>query len=305
MQINRLLFPLLLCLAFFPLRGQTSEGGQDSLRQARCKAMPLSQRIASHSHKSVSLFSDQRVDTYLSPLTYTGAGFSFDSYEEGALSQRLDRWLLRQQSSLYISLLENPARTAMLKTYGGSIGWDALYRLPLPYNIRGAIGALSFSELTLLDQSRNQNNPIDVELTTDLGISGLVAYRLVYKKFVCDFRLSASASLVGLAFSPDYRESYLQALIYEKWSKNIHPTLVGLNRHSYRLGGTIEIPIARFTTFVLGVSYWNSATLMNGLFRGRQQTQFSIGFSTDLLFFRGKELMNHSYIQPALWNTTY
>lgn len=258
--------------------------------------------ITSHRSWQIAPFTEKRVNTYLSPLSYSGIGIAMYSTQEQPLSQKNSRWIYKQEGMGYTSLLLNPAKTASFRIVGGSFEMDFLYKIPLPYAIRWGIGPLSFSEISFFSQSRNQNNPMDVEIHSDLGIGTLIAYRLSYKRFICDFRLWGSLSLAGISFSPNYRESYLQALMYENWSKNIHPTILGYNKHFYQINSSIEIPISRLTTIVLGVQHINSATYINQLFRGRQRTLYSIGFSTDFRSFFGKELLDQSNLQSALWN---
>lgn len=152
-------------------------------------------------------FSNQ-LDTYLSPMEYTGYQLSFLTGRE-----RFTRWgngnvSFQSQLQGVFSHTKNPARTAT--DWGGRLaydaGWHYHWRLTdlLSLKAGGQVGA----DLGFLYNARNSNNPAQGRFGLDLAASAGGSYRFNIRKLPILVNYQADLPLMGCMFSPQFGQSY-------------------------------------------------------------------------------------------------
>lgn len=151
-----------------------------------------------------------QLDTYLSPMDYTGMQVSFL-----ASSERLTRLMdsrLSFQSTLFgaFSSTDNPAGTASYM--GGRIDYHAglhyNYSLLPGLNLKG--GGLLGAGVGFLYNNRNGNNPAQGRLRLGLSLSAGADYRFSIRRLPLRVSYQADMPLVGMMFSPEFGESYYE-----------------------------------------------------------------------------------------------
>ncbi len=152
-------------------------------------------------------FSNQ-LDTYLSPMEYSGFQLSFLASRE-----RMTRWAdgnISFQSQLQgaFSHTKNPAHTAT--AWGGRLAYDAgwHYHWQLSDRLSLKAGGLVGADLGFLYIARNSNNPAQGRFGVDISASAGGKYRFKIKKLPVQINYQADLPVIGCMFSPQFGQSY-------------------------------------------------------------------------------------------------
>lgn len=152
-------------------------------------------------------FSNQ-LDTYLSPMEYSGFQLSFLASRE-----RMTRWAdgnISFQSLLQgaFSHTKNPAHTAT--AWGGRLAYDAgwHYHWQLSDRLSLKAGGLVGADLGFLYITRNSNNPAQGRFGVDISASAGGKYRFKIKKLPVQINYQADLPVIGCMFSPQFGQSY-------------------------------------------------------------------------------------------------
>lgn len=219
------------------------------------------------------------LDTYLSPLEYTG----------------------RQVSTLHLTerTLRPDSRWTLSARYGGDLGramsptedgkyWDAnLYAAakvrrvwqPAPsFSLAGGPMAEIFLGGTY--SQRNGNNPAQGRVGATIGMSGKAAYN--FRLWRRDWRavVVLDVPLVGLAFTPAYGQSYYEIFELGHRDRNVRPTWIG-NAPSALLTAQIEVPLGR-AALVAGYQADIRQHKLAGLKRHGWSNRFIVGWTRRL-----------------------
>jgi hypothetical protein len=116
-------------------------------------------------------------DEYLSPLIYTGFGLKYEHSQSRFLLKDNDRFSTTGKVNILAGITLNPENTSSITYMGFSYKWGVNYR----YNINDAFdlfgGANVGVEYGLKQNSRNVNNSVNIDMATDLSLSGLLRYK--------------------------------------------------------------------------------------------------------------------------------
>lgn len=152
----------------------------------------------------------RQLDTYLSPMEYTGLQLNFMSQRE-----RMTRHAKRRisfQSTFFgaYTSTDNPAGTA--DYIGGRLAYDAAWHYhysPLKnLDLKG--GAMIGTDLGFLYNRRNGNNPAQGHFSIDLSLSAGATYDFRLKKLPMRVGYQADLPMLGMMFSPEFGESYYE-----------------------------------------------------------------------------------------------
>ncbi len=161
------------------------------------------------------------LDTYLSPLEYTGP-------ELRAMRESIRRVTIAHQPvyrqslfQLNASILDNPAKT------GSEIyllaNWNYTWLKPLLTQSRFSVsaGPQLAANIGMLYNARNSNNPVQAKAYINAAISGMATYQTHLMGHPLHLRYQLSVPLLGLMFSPEYGQAYYELTLSHNWSRNI------------------------------------------------------------------------------------
>ena len=114
----------------------------------------------------------------------------------------------------------------------------------------GGIGA----ELGFLYNTRNSNNPAQAYAALQLLPSAAASQRIRVFNWPVRLRYEACVPLLGLAFSPNYGQSYYELFSRGNYDHNIVPTSI-LSTPSLRHMLTADIPLSRKHSSALRIGY--------------------------------------------------
>ena len=151
-----------------------------------------------------------QLDTYLSPMEYTGLQVSFMSQRERMT--RLANRHISFQSTFFgaFTSTDNPAGTA--DYVGGRLAYDAAWHYhysPLKnLDLKG--GAMIGADLGFLYNNRNGNNPAQGHFSIDLSLSAGASYDFRLWKLPMQVGYQADMPMMGMMFCPEFGESYYE-----------------------------------------------------------------------------------------------
>lgn len=171
---------------------------------------PVPDRSPTASAFLLGLGRTNQLDTYLSPMEYTGLQVSLMSQRERMT--RLANRHVSFQSTFFgaFTSTDNPAGTA--DYLGGRLAYDAAWHYhysPLKnLDLKG--GAMIGTDLGFLYNSRNGNNPAQGHFSIDLSLSAGASYAFRIKKLPMQVGYQADLPMIGMMFCPEFGESYYE-----------------------------------------------------------------------------------------------
>ncbi len=224
------------------------------------------------------------VDTYLSPLDYTGTGISILSETFRKAGFINDKLVLQQQFAIDVAFTKNPAHTS--SEYYGNISYKikTLYPIIKIDNFKLLAGGGVQAGLGGIYNVRNSNNPGSIKTSVNLDLSAMVLYN--WNRFT--FRWQLSTPFVGMFFSPAYGQSYYE--IFSLGNDGGTVQLASFNNYlALQNYITVDIPIKNVTlrTGYLGGYY---KTDVNNIYTNIVSHQFVLGFAVESLNFGGKKI---------------
>lgn len=157
------------------------------------------------------------LDTYLSPLKYTGWHTALSYERIQAMKFSPERWRQQLNLGLEFNSGENPAKNSDLLYGNLSVSWAMSRMWRLPHNLRVSVGGYAGVDIGVMYNSRNSNNPAAVKADIAVGPIASLGWSFTLKKLPIALRWQTSMPLMGAFFSPEYDELY-----YEIYLDNHH-----------------------------------------------------------------------------------
>ena len=182
------------------------------------------------------------LDTYLSPVEYTGAELRL-LRENRRQSKWMDGKVYRQSIfQANVSMVENKVGTG--SEFSCLANWNLAYHYRFPINDQLELWGGPNLDLNggMIYNLRNSNNPVNAKVYANLGASGMAIYRFRIKEHPFTLRYQLNIPLFGLMFSPEYGQPYYEMSLSKDFGKNICFTSLH-NQPSFRQFLTLDIPI--------------------------------------------------------------
>ena len=228
-------------LSLLPIAGwgQKGETATDSIA-----ALLGAERPLYSSSYMLGIGGTQSLDTYLSQEHYNGTGITF-------LATQKRR---RRPSAAWSTLMEHQANLSLLSdranqtdekegSYRFFIG--RLHRWQLLDNrLSLSAGGMAVLSLGFIYNTLGGNNPAQARVNLDIMPTGAASYRFQIGKmpFVAHYELQMP--LVGLAFSPNYGQSYYEIFSRGDNDHNVVPTTF-VSAPTFRQQFSVSTPLSR------------------------------------------------------------
>lgn len=253
--------------------------------------------LLTNNSKNLELGSISISDPYLSPLTYNGAVLRISSDDKRLLSSKYNRITTQIKSNYGMGMLYNPTQTSAL------LYFESNYQLGAYYNYRPnnclQIMAGSVADIAIGSKymPRNINNPYNIDLSTNLNISGIAFYNIPFKKRILKLELSLQSPLIGCMFVPEYGSSYYEMFSLGNLNNCFHLSSIH-NKRALKSDLLIHIPFNRFNFHMgLGVNLLKYSA--NSMVFKQNEYNILIGTSVDLIKFAGsKKSVPSNFLSP-------
>ena len=150
------------------------------------------------------------INTYLTPIKYSGLDFGFAYERMQAMKFDPEKWVMRLTASIDMNKTDNPVRNADMWRLVGDVSWGMTRRWQLPYDIVVAAGGSTGLVLGCIYNARNGNNPVAVEAAWTVNATGYVTWKTKILNLPVTLKYQPTVPLAGVFFSPDYGELFYE-----------------------------------------------------------------------------------------------
>ncbi|MBF1620043.1 MAG: DUF3316 domain-containing protein [Prevotella sp.] len=191
------------------------------------------------------------LDTYLSPEEYTGTELRYISHSVRENGTKLSRELVHQAQILSVR-----NRRENNNELGGFYNFQYNWQYALgQWNVgegelRLKVGGGVDTRLGFLYNMRNSNNPAQAYGQVNIAPNAVAAYRFRLRNLPFQLRYEVQVPLLGLAFSPNYGQSYYEIFTRDNYDHNLIVTSP-ISAPSLRQLLTLDFTV-RHTTFRVG-----------------------------------------------------
>ena len=235
----------------------------------------------------IGVGSSNVLDTYLSSYNYKGTDYRIQ--RETMRMTNLWGGRVANQSLIDLNADVNKNHARNIDEYAGGIrytqGWfynfmggnvvNPVERSQSHFNFAAGLSASGYLGVVYIN--RSGNNPAQAKADLLINVSGMAAYDMVIAKHHYLWRYQVSFPLMGIAFSPNYGQSYYEAFVEENYDHNVVFAYPG-NMPSMRHKLTLDIPIKRYTLRVGYVAQFHQS-MFNHLKYHSYAHDFMIGFN--------------------------
>jgi len=238
------------------------------------------------------------LDSYLSPLKYSGSGFRYENDNRKFVSPENISLSKENHFKMNFGLTENPAQTSEMWYLGMNFSWGMHHHFYINENL--LLLAVCLWDLDFMGKtnSRNQNNPFNIDLGTNLNLSGEAVYRIRTPKRMLRLGFSMQAPFIGVMFVPEQGASYYEIFELQNFSNTLHFTSLH-NKLSLTENLSLDIPF-NHTTLRFGFRNENLKFEANQMIFKRNDLSFHVGYIYDFYKFEGTK--NRA---PSGFNSTY
>ena len=235
------------------------------------------------------------IDPYLSPLTYTGSGFDFNHESRRFLSLNNTNISIQNKFYLATGIAYNPAKTGSMLYLGAN------YSLGMHYHFRPAKGLQLLAggswdvDFGFKDLTRNVNNPVNLDMATNLNLSGVARYDFPLFRRTLRLQLAVESPVLGYMFVPTAGASYYEMFELGNHSDITHFSSI-VNKRGLNPKLTLDVPFAR-STWRFGLSYQTLKYKANDMVFKRNTFSLMVGTTMDVISFAGrKKQVPHNFI---------
>lgn len=209
------------------------------------------------------------LDTYLAPYSYTGTSLRIQ--RETQRMTNLWGGKVSNQTMVDVNGAINKNHARNIDEYAGGIRYSQAWL----YNVAGstvvnpverssrhwnyAAGLAATGSLGTAYIDRSGNNPAQAKADLGIDATAMVTYTMRIARHHYLWRYQLTVPMLGVAFSPNYGQSYYEVFGLGQSDHNVVFAWPG-NRPSMRHRLTLDIPIGRYTLRVGYVAQFNQST---------------------------------------------
>ncbi len=230
---------------------------------------------------ALSFSSMHLTDSYLSPLPYSGTGIKLSTENRRIFSINTPNLSMMNRGKVEMGWTKNQTKSAAIRYIGIDIGWGMHYHFHPVRNLQILTGGIWDINFAHKKSSRNDNNPTNIDFSTNINLSAIVIYDIPTPKRTLRLQAAFDSPGIGVMFVPGpgvlYQPSIIKTLGDYIYFSSFH------NKLALRQNYSIEIPFKN-STWRFGFSAENKKWGVNPMIF--KKNDFSVFFSYTRSLFR-------------------
>lgn len=226
-------------------------------------------------------------DPYLSPVKYSGNGLNYFLESRRLLSAKNTNYSIQTKLKIAADVMLNPSGSSEMLYTGINYGWGMNYHFRFSHGLHVLAGGLCDLDFGFKDIPRNINNPVNLDLATNLNLTGLIMYNLTLCKRTLHLQAAFQTPFIGYMFVPDGGASYYEMFELGNLSNSFHFSSV-FNKIGLNQSYSVDMPCKK-NTWRLGINIHSLKYKANNLVFNQQEVSFSIGSTFDVIKFAGSK----------------
>lgn len=227
------------------------------------------------------------LDPYLSPLTYNGLGFNYEHATRHLFSAENTDLSMESKLDAMAAYTGNPENTAAMIYMGVDYSWGMFYRFKPMNGLQILAGGNAALDLGYKYLSRNVNNPINIDLCSDINLKGNVHYLLPLKHWPLKLNFELEIPVVGCMFVPQAGASYYEMFGQGNLTDTFHFSSL-LNKSGYDSKLSLDFPF-RHSTWQIGLNLSELKYKANDLVFRQNCFTLQLGWKYDFYVFSGQK----------------
>lgn len=225
-------------------------------------------------------------DPYLSPLTYSGLGLSYEHSSAQFFSLDNDRLSKEGRFSGWGGLAINPQYSASMLYAGAKYSWGMYYHLSILPQFNIKVGGNTEIDFGYKNLARNINNPVNVDLAVNLNFAAKASYAIPTRHQTIMINYELESPVMGCMFVPLGGASYFEMFELGSLSNSLHFSSLH-NKLGFTNQLSLSYPFKR-STWQIGVKSSELKYQANELLFKRNIYSINIGVKYNLNIFSGR-----------------
>jgi len=227
------------------------------------------------------------IDPYLSPLPYSGIGFSYNHESRRFLSLQNTHVSMQSKSNVVAGLAMNPAFTAFMTYLGLNYGWGMQYHFRPLQGLQVRVGSIWDMDFGFKSVLRNVNNPVNIDIATNLNLTGVAIYDIATRNKLLKLRLDVSTPVLGCMFVPRGGASYYELFELGNLAGTTHFSSLYNKRGMHGIL-SVDVPF-NHSVWRYGISYQQLKYSANEMVFKRHEISIIVGTTFDVITFAGRK----------------
>ncbi len=228
------------------------------------------------------------VDPYLSPLTYDGLAISYDNEARRFLSTENTNISTQSLLNLQAGILLNTPVSSDMLYLGANYGWEMCYHAVIPIKgLKVLVGGLLDIDFGFKNMERNVNNPVNLDISTNLNLSALARYTIPLRHKTLQLQLALQTPVIGYMFVPKAGASYYEMFDLGNLTDAFHFSSL-YNKRGLNSTLTVEVPFNR-SVWRFGLKMKILRYSANDLVFDKNEFSLLVGTSFDTFNFAGRK----------------
>lgn len=227
------------------------------------------------------------LDPYLSPLTYSGFGISYEHENRRFLSTEKTNISTQGKLNMEASYNLNPQSTSSMMFLGVNYSWGMHYHFRPAKGLQLLAGGLWDADFGFKEVPRNINNPVSLDLATNLNLSGVAMFDVRLRKKTFRLQLELQTPILGYMFVPLNGASYYEMFDLGNMTDAFHVSSLH-NKRGVKSSFTIDVP-SNQSVWRFGLNFMNVKYSANDLVFVRNELSLVVGTTFDTANFAGRK----------------
>jgi len=226
-------------------------------------------------------------DPYLSPANYSGIALNYSHESRRFLKSENTSYSMQDKLNFTGGLMLNPSITSEMMYLGINYGWGINYHFRLDKRTRILAGGLWDIDFGFKVMPRNINNPVNVDLATNLNLTGLLQYDIPTHRRTMRLEMALQTPIIGCMYVPLGGASYYDMFELGSFTNAIHASTL-FNKAGLLQTYAITIPFNQ-VVWRFGLHFNNLIYKANNMVFTKDEYSLLIGTTFDAFRFGARK----------------